>query len=131
MSQIPVHSVAPVKGAIRNSANANRFMVVQPVEKAITINVGDDLVVQTNHALRVIDIGTQAYQPRVYVSERDIKVTLSKCSKTTHCPLKGNAIYYAFREAEVGWRYDRFDFADILSGHICLSAPNMRITEGV
>ncbi|WP_114285289.1 DUF427 domain-containing protein [Candidatus Halocynthiibacter alkanivorans] len=123
-------SVALVEGAIRNPANPNHFMVVMPVKQPVQIHINQTLVAETTRALRVIEIGNHAYQPRLYIPESDVTAKLTKVDKTTHCPLKGDATYYAFGGSEVAWRYDTFDFANVLNGHLSFSAPEMRTTEG-
>lgn len=126
----PQPEVAAVQGAIRNPANAAHFMVVKPVEQPVEIYVDGEPVAKSTRALRVIEIGKQAYEPRVYIPEADVTAKLAKTERTTHCPLKGDASYYALRGSEVAWRYETFDFADVLTGHLSFSADNLRITEG-
>ncbi|MFV2092674.1 MAG: DUF427 domain-containing protein [Hyphomicrobiales bacterium] len=128
--QNPTAPVAEIKGAIRNPANPNHFMVVLPVDRRVQIHIGGVQVVDTASALRVIEIGKHAYQPRLYIPAADVTAELSRTGKTTHCPLKGEAAYYALDGAEVAWRYDTFDFAAILEGHLSFMAEGLSITEG-
>ena len=119
-----------VDGAIRNPANPNHFMVVQRVGRRLQIHIDGVRIAETNTALRVIEIGHHAYEPRLYIPVGDVTAELTKSDKTTHCPLKGDASYYALNGTEVGWRYDPFDFAKILEGHLSFFGDNLTITEG-
>ncbi|NIZ63231.1 hypothetical protein DL239_19890 [Sedimentitalea sp. CY04] len=122
-------TVAPVKGAIRNPANPDHFMVVQSVGTNVLVHINGRLVAQTGSALCVIEIGNLAYEPRFYIPTDDIKIELSRTSKSTHCPLKGEAFYVALDAVEVGWGYDTFDFANVLQGYVSFNVSNMQITQ--
>ena len=123
-------AVAPVTGAIRNPSNPQHFMVVQNIEKPLRIWQGETLLAETTKALRVIEISTHVLEPRYYVPKTDLKAKLSSTEKSTHCPLKGDASYFALNGHELAWTYETFAFADVLSGHVSFWGPDIRTTEG-
>ncbi|UUX52171.1 DUF427 domain-containing protein [Nisaea acidiphila] len=121
---------APVEGAIRNPANAAHFMVIQPAGRRARIYIGDILVADSRDAVRVIEIGRKVYEPRLYFPPAALTARLEKLEKTTHCPLKGDAEYYALDGCEVGWAYRALDFAAALDGLHSFWGDDMRIVEG-
>lgn len=123
-------TVAPVEGAIRNPANPHHFMVVQPAGRRIRIFFGDRLVADSMDALRVIEIGRRAYEPRLYLPKQALTVPLVKLDKVTHCPLKGDAHYFSLEGQEIAWAYRSLDFAAVLDGLYSFWGDNMRIVEG-
>lgn len=125
-----VPEVAPVEGAIRNPANPHHFMVLQPAERRTRVYFGDVLVADSRNALRVIELGRQAYEPRLYFPPAALQVPLERLEKVTHCPLKGDAGYYALDGREIGWAYRTLDFAAALDGYHSFWGDGMRIVEG-
>jgi len=124
-------AVPPVEGAIRNPANPNHFMVIKPVDRRVRIFYGERLLADTTNAVCVIEIGRKAYDPVLYVPAGDLAAPLDEIDKTTHCPLKGDASYYAVDGEEVGWAYNEpFDFAAGLAGRHAFWARKVRIEQG-
>lgn len=123
-------TVAPVEGAIRNPANPHHFMVVQPVGRRVRIFFGDRLVADSMDAVRVIEIGRRAYEPRLYLPQEALTVPLAQLDKVTHCPLKGDADYFSLEGQEIAWAYRSLDFAAVLNGLYSFWGDNMRIVEG-
>jgi uncharacterized protein (DUF427 family) len=135
--QIP--QVAPVEGAIRNPSNPHHFMVIKPVGTRVRVISGDLLVADTARALYVIEISNKAYDPVVYVPHEDLTQTFEPLDKTSHCPLKGNASYFALNGEEIGWTYDdTLDFAEQLKGYyafwplqVCIEIGEQAVVEAV
>lgn len=123
-------AVAPVEGAIRNPANPNHFMVVQPAGRRIRIFFGDLMVADSMDAVRVIEIGRKAYEPRLYLPKEALTVPLVQLDKVTHCPLKGDAHYFSLEGQEIAWAYRSLDFAAVLDGFYSFWGDTMRIVEG-
>lgn len=123
-------TVATVAGAIRNPANPNHFMVVQPVGRRVRIFFGDYLVADTTEAVRVIEIAGHAYEPRLYLPEASLTAPLTRLEKVTHCPLKGDAGYFSLDGQEIAWVYRSLDFAAVLDGLYSFRGEDMRIVEG-
>ncbi|WP_420402965.1 DUF427 domain-containing protein [Nisaea sp.] len=122
--------VAQIEGAIRNPANPDHFMVVQPVGRRARIYFGETLVADSRDAVRVIEIANRAYEPCLYFPRAALAVPLEKLDKVTHCPLKGDADYFALDGREIGWAYRAYDFAAALDGLHSFRGDGMRIVEG-
>lgn len=122
---------APLDGAIRNPSNPHHFMVIKPVIGRARVHIGDRLLADTDDAVWVIEIGQTAYDPRLYVPSRDLLVALDRTDKTTHCPIKGDASYYAVNGEEIGWSYlEPVDFALALTGRFAFWPSRVRIELG-
>ena len=92
---------------------------------------GGRLLADTTGAVCVIEIGRKAYDPVLYVPADDLTAPLELVERTTHCPLKGDASYYAVGGEEVGWVYkEPFDFAAELAGRHAFWAKKVRIEQG-
>jgi uncharacterized protein (DUF427 family) len=130
MDNLAATTTGPFDAAIRNPANADHFMVIKPVDHRVRIYVGDRLIADSTNAVRVIEFGKSVYDPAVYLPQGDLTQKLEFSTRTTHCPLKGDARYGSFSGAEVGWVYDTFDFSEALAGHVGFWAKSVRIVEG-
>ncbi|MCZ6772494.1 MAG: DUF427 domain-containing protein [Proteobacteria bacterium] len=124
-------SVPPVDGAIRNPSNPHHFMVIKPIDRCVRTFIGETLIADTTDAVRVIEIGKNAYDPLVYVPAADLTQRLEETDKISHCPLKVDAVYFAIGGEEIGWSYVApFDFANQLAGRLCFWPSKVRIEEG-
>lgn len=126
-----IAAVPDVEGAIRNPANPHHFMVLKPVRRRVRIFAGERLVADTTDALCLIEISRKAYDPVLYVPARGLTAPLETIDRTTHCPLKGDASYYALDGEEIGWSYrEPFDFAAGLAGRHAFWPDRVRIEQG-
>ena len=124
-------SLPLVAGAIRNPSNPNHFMVARQVAQRLRVFLGERVLAETTHALCLIEIGRKAHDPVFYVPPGDLLVALDKTDRTTHCPLKGDASYFALGGEELGWSYlAPFDFAAVLTGLHAFWASKVRIELG-
>lgn len=117
--------------AIRNPANQDHMMFVQPVKGRITIDANGTRVAETTNALRIIELGKSVYEPRYYIPAADVTVALDTLDKTTHCPIKGDANYYALNGVELAWGYDTLNFASVLENHLSFAADQLTITHSI
>lgn len=96
-------------------------------EHEITLRRGAHVVVR--HGGHVVAETTSAvlldesrYPSRAYVPRADITATLTPTAKTTHCPFKGDTVYFDVdvegeRLAESAWSYESpFDEMAAISG---------------
>lgn len=121
---------------IHNPAEPRHFMRIKPVNRRIRVLLGDEILAKTTHALRIMEVGKDFYDPVIYVPEGDIRAALRRIDHQTHCPLKGDASYFDLtdtggnvRQEKIAWSYaDAFDFAAELKGHIAF-APNLVTVE--
>ena len=97
-------------GAILRADNANHFMVLRPIEKRIIIQLGDLILADTTSAVRMMEAFRSLYDPVIYLPKPDVKVNLERQDKSTFCPLKGDASYYALSGGEqvgdIAWSYE-------------------------
>ncbi|MGJ8529572.1 DUF427 domain-containing protein [Maritalea sp.] len=134
MSQITKQEIdyAQIDGVIPNPANPHHFMSIQPVGSLVKIFVVDELVATSKDAVWVLEVGKSMYPPRLYVPKNDIRQSLLKTDKTTHCPLKGDASYYSFMGNEIAWGYEQhLDFAEELGELVAFWPDKVRIEIGV
>jgi len=125
---IVIDGIPQVEGAIRQPGNPHHFMVVKPVDRRVRIWRGAQLLADTLDAVCLIEVGRKAYDPVIYVSPEDVTVALESVDKTAHCPLKGDASYYAIGGEEIGWAYvTPFEFAAVLAGRHAFWASKVRI----
>lgn len=117
------------RDAIRNPTNADHLMVLQPIDRPVEIQLAGRTIARTTQAVRLVEIGRGVYPPRVYLPLADISVALQILDKSTHCPLKGDAVYHAVDGVEVGWSYKTLDFAAAIDGLISFDGPTIRIIE--
>lgn len=116
--------------AIKNPANPNHFMVIEPVDGRVRVFLDGRLIADTEAALRVREVGRKVYDPVLYLPLDALTVQLEQTEKTSHCPLKGDAVYHALDGEEVGWSYPTpLDFAEALTGHHAFWTAKVRIEQ--
>ncbi|WP_254275708.1 DUF427 domain-containing protein [Halomonas sp. 3H] len=56
-----------------------------------------------------IELRERGYPPRQYLPRDDVRMDLLTLSETvTHCPFKGDAVYFSFGEhQDVAWSYEK------------------------
>jgi uncharacterized protein (DUF427 family) len=116
---------------IHNPDNEAHFMRIKPVAATVRVRRGDKLLAESDSALRVLETGRDVYDPVIYFPEADVIGPLQPVAdKSTHCPLKGDASYFAFAGEEIAWIYDRpLDIAGQLRGHIAFYPGKVTIEE--
>ena len=120
---MPYPDITRATQTIHNPADPRHFMRLKPVARQITIRLGDTLIARTNRALRLVEVSNDIYDP---VPDR-----------TTHCPLKGDAVYFSvdgWQPADssdyLAWSYaTTFDFARELRGLVAFNPAHVSITE--
>lgn len=116
---------------IRNPENDAHFMHVNPVRQRVRVMRGGRVLADTRQALRVMETGRGVYDPVVYIPSGDVNGGLAPLpGKSTHCPLKGDASYFALDGDEVAWTYDRpLEAAELLRDHVAFYADRVTIEE--
>ncbi|MEM9330801.1 MAG: DUF427 domain-containing protein [Pseudomonadota bacterium] len=124
---------------VHNPTEHRHYMKIKPFSGTVKIWQADKLIVESNAALLVLEVGKGFYDPIFYVPPGDVLVGLYDVrGKTTHCPLKGDAHYFAISGLEIGdnqyfaWSYEHpFEFASELSGYFAFNPEFVRIeTKG-
>lgn len=128
-------SVTMVKETIHNPNEVRHFMKLKQCSRLVRVWFGDTLLAETENAVRVLEAGYDFYDPVFYFKSSDLEVQLHRIhEKFSHCPLKGEASYFAFdasdTEPYLAWSYEEtFDFASELNGLIAFNPAKVRIEE--
>ncbi len=89
--------------------------------------------IETRQAMRVTEIGRDMYDPVIYLPAGDVQAGLRLIEgKASHCPLKGDAIYYAVGEGDepIAWSYNApFDFSMVIKGLIGFYPDEVTVEE--
>lgn len=123
--------------AVVNPGNSGHFMRVKPIERAIKVRFQDQCLAETQAAVRVLELGRDLYDPVIYIPRQDIVGRLRQNDRSSHCPLKGEAIYFDLVDesanlvvADIAWCYPvPLDFASILAGLVAFYADKVAIEE--
>lgn len=110
-------------------------------EHQITLDIGtDDVTVTLNGAMvaastSAVMLREASYPVRAYVPRADITAELSPTTKSTHCPFKGNTVYYdviAGGEtlSNAAWSYDKpYDELAPITGYVAFD-DRFEVTTG-
>ncbi len=135
---MPYPDITRATQTIHNPADPRHFMRLKPVARQITIRFGDTLIARTNRALRLVEVSNDIYDPAFYIPMEDVTARLDPVpDRTTHCPLKGDAVYFSvdgWQPADssdyLAWSYaTTFDFARELRGLVAFNPAHVSITE--
>lgn len=124
-----------VKNAVHNPAEPRHYMKLKPVNRLVRISCGDVVLAQTTSAVHLLEVGRDLYDPVFYLPVADLVADLVPIAeKSTHCPLKGDASYFAIsvgaaRSGDyVAWAYpEPFEFAAALADLIAFDGAKLRI----
>ncbi|MBO6719625.1 MAG: DUF427 domain-containing protein [Rhizobiaceae bacterium] len=115
---------------IHAPGNEKHFMHVKSVPQKIVVRRGDKILAESTNALRVMETGRGPYDPMIYIPEADVAGLDAVDGKSTHCPLKGDASYFALDGDEIAWTYDRpLDVSTVLKGHIAFYPAKVVVEE--
>lgn len=80
-------------------------ITLHPHSHRVRVVIDDTVLADTT---RAIELRERGYPPRQYLPRDDVRMELLTPSDTvTHCPFKGDAVYFSFGEHEdVAWRYE-------------------------
>ena len=127
-----------ISNAIRNPAEPRHFMRIKPVERRIVVWVDGEMLAETTGAVRVLEVGKDLYDPVLYLPAEDVSPRLRRNEEaSSHCPLKGDAVYFDLVDADGGvrvpkiaWSYSKpFDFAAELAGRVAFYAKYVTIED--
>ena len=125
------HAVTLATDTLHNPAEPRHFMALKPITRRVRVYLGNRLLADSLQALRLVEVGRSVYQPMIYIPAADLAVELTALDKTTHCPLQGEASYFALQGEEIAWGYDRpLDFAQALAGLRAFWPDKVRVVEG-
>lgn len=137
MTDLARDGVTLAKSTIHNPADPRHFMALKPIERMVIIMLGNAPLVETKGAMRLIEIGKDVYHPAVYVPMDDVKASLIENDRTTHCPLKGDAVYFDLMSTDgqihtpdIAWAYpEPLNFAHQLAGLMSFYTDKLTMVE--
>jgi predicted DNA-binding ribbon-helix-helix protein len=123
---------------IHNPSDLRHFMRLKPINARVQISLGDTPLADTTDALRLIEVSNDVYDPAIYIPRSDILAGLTGIvDRTTHCPIKGDAVYFttpgwtpANEKDYFAWSYPTpVSFAKQLTGLVAFNAGHVTIIE--
>ena len=117
---------------IHNPDDPRHFMRVKPIPGTVRIFCGGRVLAESNAALRVTEVAGDVLDPMIYFPSEDVRAALEAVEgKTTHCPLKGDASYFALEGAQpIAWSYGApFGFANQIAGYIAFYPDEVIVEE--
>ena len=134
---MPNSDITLSKETIHNPDEPRHFMRLKPVAGRVRVLRDGVVLADTTDAMRVLEVGKDVYDPVFYLPERDVSAPLGPNPRSTHCPLKGDAVYFDLlgpsgevQQPEIAWSYAApFDFAAGLAGRIAFYARHVTVEE--
>ena len=136
-----MNDITLIEGSIHNPAEPRHFMEFQWPGTRYVARFGNDTVAESSRVLKLCEVARHVYEPMIYFPLDDVRTErLVATEKSTHCPLKGDTVYYDLvvegggeaapvREAEIGWRYAKpFDFADKLKDYVAFDPRKVTLS---
>jgi uncharacterized protein (DUF427 family) len=79
---------------------------LHPVSQRVQVHVDGKLLADSIQVLELREIG---YPPRHYFPREDVRMDLLTTSETTtHCPFKGNTVYFSLGDnKDIAWSYEQ------------------------
>jgi uncharacterized protein (DUF427 family) len=116
---------------VRNPDDAAHFMHVKPVRQRVKVRRGGEVLAESTAALRIMETGREPYDPVVYIPRGDVSDALEPVpGKSTHCPLKGDASYFAADGEEIAWTYDRpLEGARLIGDYVAFHPDKVAIEQ--
>lgn len=136
---MPGHSnVTLCTETIHNPNEPRHFMRLKPAGRSVTVHWNGHLLASTSNALRCLEVGKDLYDPVLYIPWDDVRAPLTqRTDVSTHCPVKGDAVYFDLMEDtggalidKIGWSYpDPVKDAGDLAGRIAFDTSKVTIVE--
>lgn len=110
------------------------YIRIEPLNKPVTVKFHDAVVASSENALSLKE---GDYPSVIYIPSEDVYFEhLSRTETTSHCPHKGDAVYYrlsAGGEAanDAAWSYEtpKAD-VDRIAGHVAFYPDHVTIEQG-
>lgn len=104
---------------------------VRPSSRGVRVRIGDTVVAESEHPMVLSENGLPN---RYYIPPSDVRMELlSESSTTTHCPYKGQTIYWTFAAdgvevGDVAWSYpETFDEARRITRHLSFDGNDVTV----
>jgi uncharacterized protein (DUF427 family) len=129
--------VTKAEKAIHNPVEPRHFMRIKEVSGSVRVLFNGEPLAASDAAIRVLEVGSDFYDPIFYFPREDVSAHFAITDKDTHCPLKGDAMYFDLlnedREKiadEIAWCYpEPFDFASEIKDLIAFDGSKVTIEE--
>ena len=136
-SKVTTDQVTKAKDTIHNPNDARHFMRIKPIPGMVRVKFGDEVLAESKEALRLQEVGRDFYDPIIYFPREDVTAHFMIRDKDSHCPLKGDAIYFDLLDEdrqliaeEVAWCYPTpFNFAKQIKDRIAFYGNKVTIEE--
>ncbi|MEM8776758.1 MAG: DUF427 domain-containing protein [Pseudomonadota bacterium] len=106
-------------------------MKLKPIKGTVKIKRNGTLIAKSDRAFFVLEVGKDIYDPVVYMPADHVFAEMARSDRQTHCPLKGDASYFAIAGAdptEIAWCYQEpFEFASNLAELMAFYADQVAI----
>ena len=137
MTTVTPDSFTLVADAAHNPDEPRHFMRVKPVPRRVRVLRDGMVLADTTEAVRLLEVGKDLYDPVFYLPRSDVSAPLADAEGTTHCPLKGDAVYFdlagpdgSVAEAKIAWSYPTpFGFADMIAGRVAFYSDKVTVEE--
>lgn len=110
---------------------------VRPAGVRVTVKYKDETIADTNRAVALEEAmaSSSVLAPVVYyVPREDVNMErLVRTSHKTHCPFKGDAAYYSFKDGDENavWSYEApYDEMMAIKGHLAFYPDKVEISAG-
>lgn len=110
-----------------SAASASPRITLHPHSGRVRIYSGNTLIADTENAIELCERG---YPDRYYIPREDVAMSmLSMSSTVTHCPFKGDTVYYSLDTiADVAWSYGQpNEEMKAIAGHLAFDGK--KVTE--
>lgn len=123
---------------IENPNEPRHFALLRPAPRLVEVLRAGRVLARTRAALRLLEHGRELYDPVLYLPAADLEAELAERPETTHCPLKGDALYFdllspagGVEAGKIAWSYPQpLGFASTLAGRVAFYADKVTIREG-
>ncbi|MEM6665713.1 MAG: DUF427 domain-containing protein [Pseudomonadota bacterium] len=119
----------------RNPDNPDHLMRLKMAGRRVRVVQGDTVLADSDAATRVMEVGRDFLDPVFYIPPDDLTAALTPIpGKTTFCPLKGDASYFAApggpADVAVAWTYaEPLPHAAALKGLVAFYADQVTVEE--
>ena len=109
---------------------------VKPARVRVQVKYKGEMIADTTDAVALEEaMGKSTVAPVVYyVPRKDVKMErLVRTSHQTHCPFKGDAAYYSFKDGDENavWSYEKpFDEMMAIKDHLAFYPDKVEIRSG-
>lgn len=113
---------------------ADHPIAITPHDGRVTVTAGGRVIAASDRALRLQEA---SYPPVLYIPREDADMAqLERTERSTHCPYKGDCVYYSIpgagaRGANAVWSYEApYPAVAAIAGHLAFYPDRVDAIEG-